>query len=122
MKDFLMSVNKFEKPVVVSDKDAIYVLLIRLMRLNPGDIQIHPDMGVGIVEKWRYISMDKLYMLEETIQEQIEKFLPMLQGAKVSVRQSKGDPKAIVIDIVLDKSLFKFKANEKEVTLADAED
>lgn len=119
MNDYLMSINKFEKPVTVGGKDAIYLLLIRLLRLNPGSISLHPEMGVGIIEKWRYIDMDSLGQLEQNIQQQITDYLPMLQGVKVSVSRSKGDTKAIIIDITVSETLYKFKADAKEITLSD---
>ena len=50
----LMSINKFNKPKVLQEPDSGVIRIVRLILLEPGTIQTHPDMGVGIVSKFRY--------------------------------------------------------------------
>ena len=49
-REYLMSVNKINEPVVETEQRAIALLLLRLILLEPGSDPLHPDMGVGITK------------------------------------------------------------------------
>lgn len=119
MIEYLLSVDKFEKPKTVKDKDATFMLLYRLLLLTPGSIQTHPTMGVGIVTKWRYMDMAKIPELQTEISRQISQFLPTLQGADVEIEPSDSEDKAIVIKISVDNTLYAFEANDKVLSIKD---
>lgn len=80
-----LSVDEFNNPKVYKNTEAILLLLTRLILLNPGTIQSHPDMGVGIVERYRYSLEGSEIYLKEDIAFQIAKYLPKLQGVNVNV-------------------------------------
>lgn len=81
----LMTINKFYKPVVLTGTDAAVVQIIRLILLEPGTIQTHPDCGVGIGSKFRHITDLDLRALEDRIATQISTYLPMYTTIRVSV-------------------------------------
>lgn len=81
----LMSVNRFYKPITLTGTDAEVIRLIRLILLEPGTIQTHPECGVGIVSKFRYSVDVDIPELEKTIANQISTYLPMYTMVKVAL-------------------------------------
>ena len=81
----LMTYNKFYKPVVLTGTDAAVVQITRLILLEPGTIQTHPDCGVGIVSRFRYSTDVDTRDLENTISHQISTYLPMYTNIKTAV-------------------------------------
>jgi hypothetical protein len=79
----LLSVDKYYKPLVAKDFDYTTLLLIRLILLEPGTIQTHPDCGVGLVSKFRYSTNVDMRDLENRIKEQITKYLPQFSLSKI---------------------------------------
>ena len=79
----LLSVDKYYKPLVAKDFDYTTLLLVRLILLEPGTIQTHPDCGVGLVSKFRYSTDVKMRDLEIRIKEQIVKYLPQFSLVRV---------------------------------------
>ena len=47
-KEYLLSINEFVQPKVLSGDSAAFADIIRLFLLEPGTNQTHPDMGIGI--------------------------------------------------------------------------
>lgn len=80
------SVDDFKNPKVYKDREAVAVLLMRLLLLEPGLIQSHPEMGVGLVSRYRY-GVDVASDLQSNFKNQIDRYLPQLQGVRVSVTQ-----------------------------------
>lgn len=70
--------------MVLNNGEAIARVLIHLLLLEPGTIQSHPDMGVGLVSKYRYTTENKIYKLRDDFRGQIEKYLPQYQGVEVN--------------------------------------
>ena len=89
----LMTINKFYKPVMQ---------ITRLILLEPGTIQTHPDCGVGIVSKFRYSTEVDVKQLENRIASQISTYLPMYTMVKVAVELD-NDQKCIRIYITSDQ-------------------
>jgi septum formation topological specificity factor MinE len=88
------------QPDVLEDKDAKYTLIIRLILMEPGTIQTHPEMGVGIISRWRYSDSEDLLNLQNEIRKQISKYLPLeLQTSSVSVSYS---GKQLILNITVD--------------------
>ena len=73
-REYLCSVDKFNKPVVRTKQSAIALLLLRLIILEPGSDPLHPDMGVGI-RRYRY-TMNTLNELKQRIKDQIDTYIP----------------------------------------------
>lgn len=87
------------------------------MLLDPGSIQSHPEMGVGIITKWRYSYYENIDLLQSEIQKQIEKYLPQLQG--VNVKISKAHEHDILIKIEVNNKLYVFELHEDNLKLKE---
>lgn len=115
IKEYLMSIDEYNTPKVVTDKDAIFVLLVRLLLLNPGTFQTHPEMGIGIISRYRYSNPDNLAVLEEECIQQINTYLPELQGASVQLSMTKN--KELLIKVTVNDSLYVFETDSVKNTL-----
>jgi hypothetical protein len=98
----LMSVNNFHEPIVVRDEDAAVLLITRLILLEPGTFQTHPNMGVGIVSRFRHGLDTDIKRLESEITTQISKYLPMFTTVQVSV-EIDNDNKTLKIYVTSDQ-------------------
>lgn len=98
----LMSVNNFHEPIVVKDEDAAVLLITRLILLEPGTFQTHPNMGVGIVSRFRHGLDTDIKRLESEITTQISKYLPMFTTVQVSV-EIDNDNKTLKIYVTSDQ-------------------
>ena len=63
MEAHVLSLNKFSRPLVLDKTDANYMHIIYLIMLNKGKYQSHPDMGVGIRERYKFDN-DKEFMVK----------------------------------------------------------
>ena len=98
MKEHVLSLNDFGMPKVFDESDAAYVLIIRLLLLEPGKFQSHPKMGVGIRSRYRYNNDENfLVSLQNDINKQINKYLPELVATDVTVTK-KGTTLGIIIN------------------------
>lgn len=80
----LITVDKYFKPLTVTGNDYASILLVRLILLEPGTFQTHPDCGVGLVSRYRYAKDIDVKKLQQDIKNQIAKYLP--QFTLVDVR------------------------------------
>lgn len=87
LKDNLLT-TRYSKPVELTRSAAVSSHIIRLLMLEPGENQSHPEMGIGIVSRYRYSFKEDLAGLENEITEQIETYLPMLRDVKVKLDYS----------------------------------
>lgn len=86
MEAHLLSIDKFSKPLVHDKSNANYIHLMYLLLLEKGKFQSHPNMGVGIKERYKFkTDTDELLSLREDIRSQIEKYLPNLQFVNVGL-------------------------------------
>lgn len=87
MKEYSLTVNDFNEPAVATGGQALLLLLTRLMLLEPGLFETHPDMGVGLITYFRYReNLDGLAdELQSRIARQIDTYLPFLSGVQVNV-------------------------------------
>ena len=85
--EFAFAVDDFMNPKEFKDGEAICTLLVRLLLLEPGTIQSHPDMGIGLMSKYRYSAEGTASVLQNDLQRQVDRYLPSLQGTKVTVTE-----------------------------------
>ena len=76
MKEYLLTTNEFVVPDYVEGSAAFGLLMLRLLLLQPGQNPLHPDMGVGLGPKYRFITEDDMNTLQDRVQEQIITYLP----------------------------------------------
>lgn len=116
IRERLLSIDKFDKPKEVKGGDAIYLTLVRLMLMTPGTFQSHPEMGVGIITKWRYSDIDNLDGLKLEISKQISTYLPQLTLVEVEL-QVVTETKELIIDIKVENMLYRFETDSINNTL-----
>ena len=86
LKEHVMSVdNNVNRPLILKGDNAVTMLIVRLIMLEPGTFQTHPDMGVGIVSRYRHSNEIDLSELRRRINNQIETYLPMFTNVEVDV-------------------------------------
>lgn len=90
ISEYNFSVDDFMNPKVTKDAEAVMVLLTRLILLEPGTFQSHPDMGVGIHSRYRFSVEGGTEVLKSDIESQIAKYIPELQGTRVTVTEKNG--------------------------------
>lgn len=103
--EYSFSVDQFDNPVVYKNSEAISVLLAQLLLLEPGTFQSHPEMGVGLVSKYRYTMEDNIRNLRDDFRRQIEKYLPQYQGVEVNCYLMK---KICYITATIDNTIYAF--------------
>ena len=105
IREYSLSVNNFNEPKVYTKAKAIMMLLTRLILLEPGQFQSHPDMGVGLTTRYRYRINDGSLEadLQARIKTQIDTYLPFLSGVQVAVTMKN---KAFGINIIIDSTIF----------------
>lgn len=86
MEAHLLSLNSFSKPKVLSENNAGYINLIYLLLTSKGKYQSHPNMGVGLRERYRN-NNDSNFMLslQNDIKNQIRQFLPELEFTDITL-------------------------------------
>lgn len=84
------SVDEYMQPKTYKNSEAIAVFLTRLLLLEPGTYQSHPECGIGLISQYRYGMEGNAIRLQSEFQRQIEKYLPNVQGVNVSVREKDG--------------------------------
>lgn len=95
--DHALALDSFLNPVTYKGRSAIEVLLCRLILLEPGTIQTHPNMGVGIVSRYRNAPSSELAVLDDDIKNQINTYLPGLVGVEVKTNLVKNGVLRIAI-------------------------
>lgn len=116
-REYLMSVNKINEPIVESKQRAIALLLLRLILLEPGSDPLHPDMGVGIT-KYRF-SVDTLEELRSRIDDQISTYLPDFLATEINIVIN--SDRTCNIEITIDNTIYTYDSKNAPVpiTLTD---
>lgn len=111
LKEYVFGSNDFYQPKEIIGKKAVALLIVRLILLEPGTDPMRPEMGVGLVSKYRYMFPEKLADLKKDISNQLQIFLPQYQMTpiKLSVEDSK-----LIIEITVDDSVYKYVMDEQE--------
>lgn len=95
-KEYLMSINEFVQPKVLKGEQAAYTDIIRLLLLEPGTNQTHPDMGIGIRTRYRFSDSSEISDLQAEVKSQMNTYLPSLMVMDVQI-QAYGTTIAIFI-------------------------
>lgn len=103
--EHLIATDDYNKPYTLKDKDALAVILIRLLIMDPGTNPLHPEAGVGLVRRYRFSSPDDMPTLNREIDQQIRVYLPQFSYVNVECTFVEG---AIHVNISIDDTLFAF--------------
>lgn len=113
--EYFLGTNEFNRPSVWTDIDATYVLLIRLILLEPGTYPNHPRMGVGLVSRYRYAKAEELNNLKDDIQDQITTYLP--QFSSIDVELTLTNTKDLYIQIIINGIAYELVYRPEYETL-----
>ena len=95
-KEYVLSINEFIQPKVLSGDQAAYTNIIRLFLLDPGTNQTHPEMGIGIRSRYRFSDTSEISKLREEVKTQMQTYLPNLLTMDVQI-ETYGSTLAIFI-------------------------
>lgn len=107
VSESLLSTSMYNKPMVLKDKDAVAILLLRLLIMTPGTNRQHPEMGVDVRGRYQYASEDEVDELSDEIRLQIDTYLPNFNTSTVDCTVS---DKVLKISINVDGTVFKFSS------------
>lgn len=119
LKEYALSVNEFNQPAEARGKRAIGVFLIRLLLMDKGTDPMRPDMGVGIVSRYRYMFEEQCSELISDIRQQIQTYLLPYSNFLV---EAKVVDKELVLDITINDETYSFKSmnlNKETMTLIE---
>ena len=119
-REYLLGTDDFKQPKVVYGKKAVGILVCRLLLLEPGTNPMRPEMGVGLVSKYRYMFPDRLSDLKKDITDQLNRFLFPYQ--RVGIVMSVESDKTLKMDITIDDNTYKYVIEEQEdnrITLSE---
>lgn len=105
----LFSTNKYNLPSTIEGKEKLTILIIRLLLLEPGSNPLHPEMGVGLLQRYSNCEEEDLSDLDDEIRKQIEVFLPEYDRAEI---KTKIEDRILRLEIVIDDTLFNFTTSE----------
>lgn len=103
--EFCFSVDDFQNPKQYKNPEAIATLLTRLLLLEPGLYQSHPEMGVGLISRFRYSVEGYEKDLRSEFERQINKYLPWFEGVRISVKQKN---QTYYIGAEIDEVIYSF--------------
>ena len=55
LKEYSLSTDSYKTPLTYKNFNAFGTLMMRLMLLEPGTITHSPEMGLGLISKYRYM-------------------------------------------------------------------
>ena len=106
--EHVLSFDEFKRPKSLTGNSATNLRLMRLLLHEPGKSADHPNMGVGIVSRFRYILEDQLNELSTEISQQIATYLPELQGVDITLSLRN---KILSITIIADNVMYEYQAD-----------
>ena len=108
-REYLLKFDDFGNGKIFTDQQAIACLLTRLIVLEPGTNPLFPEMGVGIVSKYRYVTEDHENDLRKDIRNQISRYLP--EANCTNIEFTHNDDKTIDIKITIDGTLYTYQSS-----------
>lgn len=119
MTEYLMSIDKKKSPKRVTGENADKLMLMRLILMEPGLYETHPEMGVGLVSKYRYKDIDSIKAnLPTAIKTQISYYLPHIIDPQITIEFGyKDNQNCILISILSEQIQTVITVNEETRTL-----
>lgn len=118
MKEYLLTTDEFNKPKTVEGKDAIFLQIVRLFLLEKNTYQSNPDMGLGLVSRFRYGYDDDLTKLQLEAESQISTYLPELTGTSVEISKDTANAQVLLIKVSVDNTMYQFTFNTTTLELS----
>ena len=111
-REYLLGMDDFNKPKIIYGKKAIGLLMCRLLLLEPGTDPMRPEMGVGLVSKYRYMFPDNLADLKRNISDQLNRYL--FPYERIGVTMWVETDKTLRMDIIINDDTYKYVIEEQE--------
>ena len=115
MNEYLIAVDNYKKPKVISGNKGNYYHILRLMLMEPGTNSLFPLMGLGLRSKSRFITEDQVPDLQLELEKQLNTYLQSLMLTNVEINI--GDDKELKITISSDSEEYNFNSNEFDLDL-----
>ena len=117
--EYLMSIDKKKTPKRVTGEEADKLMIVRLILMEPGLYETHPEMGVGLVSKYRYKDLDSIKAnLPNAIKEQMRDYLPHIIDPQINIDYAfKGNVNCILISILSEQVQTVITVNEETRSL-----
>lgn len=121
IKEYLLTTDEFDNPKVVTGSYAIGLLILRLLLSEPGHNPLHPDMGVGLGPKYRYILESQMGELQDRISDQVHTYLPSEFMTVSDISMTINEDKYLCIRIVVNNEAYIYDTQESNtpVQLSD---
>lgn len=117
MREYLLTTNEYLEPKSIEGSDAYAVLIIRLLLMEPGTNPLHPDMGVGVGPRYRFILEDEISILEDRIRDQLQTYLPEEFNATTKVYMELKPSKFLIITITSNDTKYVFDTEASNVPI-----
>ena len=120
LHEYNISTDDFNQPQVVKNREAVGLLIARLILLEPGTNPTRPEMGVGLVSHFREMFPENLAALKKRLYEQLSKYLPEYANAEIELTAAPNDQ--LEFKITIGEEVFKYVTVEQEdnkVTLTE---
>lgn len=116
MTEHLMSISKTQTPKILTGVDGDKMAIMRLILMEPGLYETHPEMGVGLVSKYKYKDIKTIEAtLPDNIKSQMRTYMPQIIEPEVAVSFAKDESgqNMIVIGITSDQMKTIITVNEE---------
>ncbi len=121
LREYMLDLDPFKKPKIIGNKEALATLLVRLILLEPGTNPLFPEMGVGLVSKYRFLQPGDDSDLKEDIRQQVATYLP--DAVMQDITFTYNDDKTVNIEMIVNDMTFIYDSSLLvPITLKDIQD
>lgn len=115
VQEACLTTDEFNRPKILKGREAISTLLIHLILLEPGTYPSRPEMGVGLISRYRYNDEESMKKLKQDIEDQVNLYIPEFNSVNVDISLAKDSlNNDIVLEIYLDDVLYKYETAQQE--------
>lgn len=120
IREDLFSTDQYNKPRTLKGKDALAVIILRLIKAKPGTDRLHPERGGDIIRRYLFCGPDDLDELDEELQKQINVYLPKYNTCKVTSDVLTVNGKSnLKLRIEIDDTIFSFSTDKDSLSDTD---
>lgn len=100
--------------------EAVAFLIQKLLLMSPGTFPSHPNMGIGLTTKYKFMDSSDASKLRDDMISQLSTYLPQYQNINAEITLKKST-KELYVTIELDKTQLVYIASleDEQVRLID---
>lgn len=124
IREYLLGMDDINRPKMIDMSiiepgvmNSAILLICRLILIKKGSYPDRPDLGIDIVNRYRFAYESELRELASELDDQIQRFLPELLPVDVEVQFGTADVSGkptVVISITIDKVKYSLMYNTSE--------